>query len=163
MATVVPSAWTVKSIKGHLHASCTVTTDASQEVAFTKKTPKELDTSKPYTLFIKTSDATDGAAAPVALHVGYGETFALAGTTARCTDTAGCIYGNVTNDTGYAAAGEVAIWMNPNLLVAPVVTIAAVATGLKFLSPVAPYHAFEIYAADAETLLTFTATFTIIQ
>jgi hypothetical protein len=163
MATVVPSAWAVVSAKEYLVAQCTVTTDASQEVLFTLKTPKELDTSKPYTLIVDADADQDGAAAPIAIYVGYDDTFALAGTTARCTVTKGCIYGEITDDLGYAAAASVAFWMNPGLSVANVVTIAAVATGMKFLSPTAPYHAFEMYAADGATLEVFTATFTIIQ
>lgn len=165
MAAQTVGSWTnLPTINGRYITQCQVTTDANNEILFTKKTPKELDTSKPYTLIIEASAAQDGAAAPVALHVGYKDNFALAGTTARATDTSGAMYGNITDDLGYAAAAIMSFLIDPDLPVANVVTIAAVATGMKFRPPKgAPYHAFELYAADAATLLAHTLTFTIIQ
>lgn len=164
MAAQTVGDWTTKTVNGHFVAECDVTTDANNEVLFTKKTPKELDPTKPWTLVIEASAAQDGAAAPVALHIGFGDDFALAGTTARCTDTSGCVYGNITDDLGYAAAAKMAFQMTPSSSgLANIVTIAAVATGMRFNVPIAPYYAFELYAADAATLLAHTLTFTIIQ
>ena len=165
MAAQTIGNWTWKSINGKFIATCDVTTDANNEILFTKKTPKQLDGSRPWTLIIAADAAQDGAAAPVSLHVGYDEDFALAGTTARATVTHGARYGNITDDIGYAAAVPgMAFQMTPSSTgLANIVTIGAVATGMRFNVPVAPYYAFELYAADAATLLAHTLTFTLIQ
>lgn len=165
MAAQTVGSWTVKSVEGHIVATCICTTDANNEILFTNKTPDELDTSKPWTLIIKASAAQDGAAAPVALHIGYSSSFALAGTTARATVTDGAMFGNITDDLGYAAAVPgMAFQMTPaSTGLANIVTIAAVATGMRFNVPVVPYYAFELYAGDSATLLAHTLTFTIIQ
>jgi hypothetical protein len=165
MAAQTVGDWTVKTVCDKFFlATCQVTTDANNEILFTKKTPRELDGSKPWLLIIEASAAQDGAAAPVALHVGYGDDFALAGTTARAIITNGAMYGNITDDLGYAAAAKMAFQITPSSSgLANIVTIAAVATGMRFNAPVAPYYAFELYAADAATLLAHTLTFTIIQ
>jgi hypothetical protein len=165
MAAQTIGNWSELTVNGKYVATCQCTTDATNEVLFTKKTPKGLEGTKPWTLIIAASAAQDGAAAPVALHVGYSDNFALAGTTARCTVTDGAMYGNITDDIGYAAAVPgMAFQMTPSISgLANIVTIAAVATGMRFNVPVAPYYAFELYAADAATLLAHTLTFTIIQ
>ena len=166
MAAQTVGNWsTPKTVNGRMITTCDVTTDATNEILFTKKTPKELDGNKPWTLIISADAAQDGAAAPVALHVGYADNFALAGTTARATVTSGARYGNITDDLGYAAAVPgMAFQMTPSSSgLANIVTIAAVATGMRFNVPVAPYYAFELYAADAATLLAHTLTFVIIQ
>jgi hypothetical protein len=166
MAAQTISAWTCTSVNGKLVAQCTAYTDATNEVVFTKKTPKELNTRKPYTLIISADAAQDGAAAPVSIHVGYGEDFALAGTTARCTVTSGFKHGNIADDVGYAAAGAIAIIIAPQRT-SGFTNVAAIASpqtvGFKYHLPMAPYHAYELYAADAATLLAHTLTFTIMQ
>ena len=54
--------------------------------------------------------------------------------------------------------------MNPGSTgLANVVTVAAVATGMRHNVPVFPYYAFELMADDAATLLAHTLTFKIIQ
>lgn len=165
MAAQTVGAWTEKTVGDFTIFTCTVTTDASNEILFTNKTPDNLDTSRPWTLIIAASAAQDGAAAPVALHIGYDTDFALAGTTARATVTSGAMYGNITDDLGYAAAVPgMAFQMVPSSSgLANIVTIAAVATGMRFNVPVAPYYAFELYAADGATLLAHSLTYTIIQ
>lgn len=167
MAAQTVGDWTTSSVGRngeYFKATCQCTTDATNEILFTKKTPRELDGTKPWTLIIEASAAQDAAAAPVALHVGHGDDFALAGTTARAVDTSGCMYGNITDDLGYAAAAKMAFQMTPSSSgLANIVTIVAVATGMRFNVPPAPYYAFELYAADAATLLAHTLTFTIIQ
>lgn len=164
MAAQTVGDWTEKTVNGIYTTTCQVTTDAANEILFTKKTPLGLNPKKPWTLVIEASAAQDGAAAPVALHIGYDDNFALAGTTARATVTSGCMYGNITDDLGYAAAAKMAFQITPaSSGLANIVTIAAVATGMRFNAPVAPYYAFELYAADAATLLAHTLTYTIIQ
>lgn len=165
MAAQTVGAWTTRTVNDKFFiATCQCTTDATNEILFTNKTPRELDGSEPWTLIIEASAAQDGAAAPVALHIGYDNDFALAGTTARATITSGAMFGNITDDLGYAAAAKMAFQITPaSSGLANIVTIAAVATGMRFNAPVAPYYAFELYAADAATLLAHTLTFTIIQ
>ncbi len=157
--------WDDHSTQDFFISQCEVTTDAVNEILFTKKTPNGLDGSKPWTLIIAADAAQDGAAAPVALHVGYDDDFALAGTIARATVTSGAMYGNITDDLGYAAAVPgVAFQMMPSSSgLANIVAIASVATGMRFNVPIAPYYAFELYAADNATLLAHTLTYTIIQ
>lgn len=167
MAAQTVGDWTMSSVGRNgafLKATCQVTTDANNEILFTKKTPAELDSSKPWALIVEASAAQDGAAAPLALHIGYGDDFALAGTTARATITSGAMFGNITDDLGYAAAAKMAFLMTPaSTGLANIVTIAAVATGMRFNVPIVPFYAFELYAADGATLLAHTLTFTIIQ
>ncbi len=166
MAAQTVGAWTDKSVRDFYIATCEVTTDAINEILFTNKTPVGLDGSKPWTLIIAADAAQDGVAAPVALHVGTADDFALAGTTARATVTSGSMYGNVIDDLGYAGAvAGISILMDPNLVQAVNVTLSghAAAGGLMFKPPPAPYYAFELYAADSATLLAHTLTYTIIQ
>lgn len=165
MAAQTVGAWTTTYLPGFKKIVCEVTTDNANEILFTNKTPDTLDTSKPWVLTIAASAAQDGAAAPVAIHIGYSTDFALAGTTARATVTDGAMFGNITDDLGFAAAVPgMSFNMTPGSSgLANIVTIAAVATGMRFNVPVVPYYAFELYAADSATLLAHTLTYTIIQ
>ena len=165
MAAQTVSNWTSTSLNGFAVHSCTAYTDANNEVNWTKKTPKGLDTSRPWSLIVSASAAQDGAAAPLMIWGGYSDDFALAGTTARATATDGVQIGELTDDLGYAAAVlGVHFAMSPGSTgLANVVTIAAVATGLRHNVPVFPYYAFELMADDAATLLAHTLTFKIIQ
>ena len=166
MAVQIVSAWsTPTTINGQMITSCTAYTDAANEVNYTLKTPKQLDTRKPWTLIVSASAAQDGAPAPLMIWGGYAEDFAISGTTARCTATSGVQIGELTDDLGFAAAvAGIAFNMTPGSSgLADVVTIAAVATGMRFNVPVFPYYAFELMADDAATLLAHTLTFRIIQ
>jgi len=163
MAAQTVSEWSVVTVNNKTIAQCTTYTDANNLCNWTNKTPKQIDVSKKYTLIVSASAAQDGAAAPIALYVGYGDDFALAGTTGRPTVTSGAEYANITDDLGYAAAVlGVAFTIDPNLPITEVVAIANVRTGMKFLSPVGAYHAFSMNAASG-TLLAHTLTWTIIQ
>ena len=165
MAAQTVGAWTKKTVKGQLVMQCEVTTDAANEVLWTLKTPDELDTRKPWTLIVAASAAQDGAAAPLMLWGGYDSDFVLSGTTARATAISGAQLGELTDDLVYAAAvAGMAFKMTPGSSgLADIVTIAAVATGMRFNVPVMPYYAFELMADDAVTLLAHTLTFTIVQ
>jgi len=165
MAAQTVSEWTESTINGMYYASCTALTDANNEVNYTKKTPSGLDPSKPWTLIVSASAAQDGAAAPLMIWGGYTHDFAISGTTARCTATDGVQIGELTDDLGYAAAvAGMGFNMTPGSSgLANIVTIAAVATGMRFNVPVFPYYAFELMADDAATLLAHTLTFRIIQ
>ena len=165
MAAQTQTAWVETSINGFTVLSSTATTDAVNEVNWSLKTPKALDTSKPWSLIVSASAAQDGAAAPLMLWGGYSDDFALAGTTARATATDGVQIGELTDDLGYAGA---VLGMNFAMTpgssgLANVVTVAAVATGMRHNVPVFPYYAFELMADDAATLLAHTLTFKIVQ
>lgn len=165
MAAQTQTAWTETSINGYTVLSSTATTDASNEVNWSLKTPKSLDTTKPWSLIVSASAAQDGAAAPLMIWGGYSDDFALAGTTARATATDGVQIGELTDDLGYGGAvAGMNFAMTPGSSgLANVVTIAAVATGMRHNLPIFPYYAFELMADDAATLLAHTLTFKIIQ
>jgi len=165
MAAQTVSDWTTISLNGFTIHTCTATTDATNEVNWTKKTPDSLDTSKPWSMVVSASAAQDGAAAPLMIWGGYASDFALAGTTTRATATNGVQIGELTDDLGYGAAvAGMEFNMTPGSSgLANIVTIAAVATGMRFNVPIFPYYAFELMADDAATLLAHTLTFRIIQ
>ena len=165
MAAQTVGAWTESTIQGCYYATCAVTTDANNEVLWTNKTPNGLDPKKPWTLVVSASAAQDGAAAPLMVWGGYADNFALAGTTARATATSGAQLGELTDDLGYAAAvpGMAFNMMPGSSGLANIVTIAAVATGMRFNVPIMPYYAFELMADDSATLLAHTLTYRIIQ
>ena len=165
MAAQTQTAWSASTVNGYAIYTSTSTTDANNEVNWSLKTPVELNTSAPWSLIVAASAAQDGAAAPLMLWGGYSDDFALAGTTARATATDGVQIGELSDDLGYAAAVlGVNFAMNPGSTgLANVVTIAALATGLRHNVPVFPYYAFELMADDAGTLLAHTLTFKIIQ
>lgn len=165
MAAQTVSDWAVTTVGDFKVITCTALTDATNEVNWTKKTPAALDTSKPWTLIVSASAAQDAAAAPLMIWGGYKSDFALSGTTARATATSGAQLGELTDDLGYAAAVTgLSFNMTPGSSgLANIVTIAAVATGMRFNVPIMPYYAFELMADDAVTLLAHTLTFRIIQ
>tara|TARA_R110002167_G_scaffold85904_2_gene232744 strand:- start:1573 stop:2130 length:558 start_codon:yes stop_codon:yes gene_type:complete len=165
MAAQTQTAWAETSINGYKILSSTATTDATNEVNWSLKTPKSLDTTQPWSLIVSASAQQDAAAAPLMIWGGYSDDFALAGTTARATATDGVQIGELSDDLGYGAAVlGVNFAMNPGSTgLANVVTIAALATGLRHNVPVFPYYAFELMADDAATLLAHTLTFKIIQ
>ena len=165
MAAQTQTAWSASTVNGFGVWTGTSTTDANNEVNWSLKTPVELNTSAPWSLIVAASAAQDGAAAPLMIWGGYSDDFALAGTTARATATDGVQIGELTDDLGYAAA---VLGMNFAMTpgssgLANVVTVAAVATGMRHNVPVFPYYAFELMADDAATLLAHTLTFKIVQ
>ena len=165
MAAQTQTAWTISTVNGFKIMTSTATTDANNEVNWSLKTPVELDTSKPWSLIVSADAAQDGAAAPLMIWGGYSDDFALAGTTARATATDGVQLGEFTDDLGYggAVAGKHFAMTPGSTGLANVVTIAALATGMRHNVPVFPYYAFELMADDAATLLAHTLTFKIVQ
>lgn len=72
--------WTPDTVNGHLVLKCTLT-QASTTIydGWTKKTPRELDTTKPFIVYFNTAGtALDGATLPVDLWIGYDDNAALA-------------------------------------------------------------------------------------
>lgn len=157
------SAWTLKSAKNNqlMVATCTVTATTAENDAYTLKTPKELNPAKPWSLIVKTSAASDGAALPLDLWVGYSDNFVLSGDSTTVAATDGVNYKQLTDDIGYSAASSACFYFDPSQQVADVVTIAAIATGYKVKVPIAPFYAFNLDGGS--TLLAHTATYIIIQ
>lgn len=155
------SAWTDASANGKFVATCTVAATTSENDAYTLKTPKGLKVDQPWTLIVKTSAASDGAAVPLDLWVGYSDNFVLSGNDSTVAATDGVNYKQITDDIGYSAASSACFFFDPQQAVADVVTIAAIATGYKVKIPIAPYYAFNLDGGS--TLLAHTATYIIIQ
>lgn len=160
------SAWTVSTLgegaKKTLVASCTVTATTAENDAYTVKTPDALDPTKPWILGLKFAATPDGSALPVDLYIGYDSSFAISGDAGTVSATGGAKYKQIMDDVVLAVSPLMYVWqMDPNLAVADVVTVAAIATGLKIKVPVAPYYAFNLNGAS--TLAATTATWVIIQ
>ena len=155
------SAWSSKTVNGLAIHTCTVTATTAENDAYTLKTPAELDVKKPWTLVVKTSAASDGAAVPLDLWVGYSKNFALSGDSTTVAATDGVNFKQITDDIGYSAASSACFYFDPQQAVTDVVTIAAIASGYKVKIPIAPFYAFNLDGGS--TLLAHTATYVIIQ
>lgn len=154
--------WTNKTCNGKSVWTSTITVDTANAVAWTNKTPKELNTAKPCTVLITLDTALDTQAVPLALYYGYTDSAALSGTASvTATDAA---YGvQLLDDGGYASPTVTrSIVLDPHQSVADVVTYAAVATGLKVKPAIVPYYLFN-FTAGLGTLLGAVITIRIIQ
>ena len=155
-------AWTVNSVNGKTIMECTVVSTTAENDAYTLKTPKELDGSKPWMLFYAASGTPDGSALPLDVWVGFKSDFALSGDGATVAATSGSNYKQIMDDVVLAVSPAYYCWqIDPNLAVADVVTAAAIATGLKVKLPAAPYYAFNLDGAS--TLAAVSHYFKIIQ
>lgn len=142
-------AWTEKFVNGVYTAACTVVSTTAENDAYTLKTPKDggFDPSKPWTLLYFASATPDAQALPFDLWIGYDDSFVIAGDggTVAATSALGSNYVSIMDDVVLAVTPIAYSWqMDPNLAVADVVTVAAIATGLKVKVPVAPYYAFNL-------------------
>jgi len=157
------SDWTVTSVNGLLKATCTVVSTAAENDAYTKKTPKQLYPKQPWTLIYSAAHTPDGQALPLDIWIGYADNFALSGDGANVVATGtGSNFKQIFDDVVLAVAPlGYTFQFDPNLAVADVVTVAAIATGAKVKVPVAPYYAFNLDGGS--TLAATTHTFTIIQ
>jgi len=155
------NAWTEKFVNGCYVAECSVVATTDESDAYTKKTPPNLDPTKPWTLSFYSAIAADNSV-PIDLWIGWDDRFALSGDTTTVTAGAyGSNYKNIMNDAVTAIADNPFTWiMDPDLAVADVVTAAAIASGLKVKTPVAPYYAFNI---DGATLVATTSYWKITQ
>ena len=165
MAAQTQTAWTTTHLRGFNVYSSTSTTDTANDSNWSLKTPGSLDSSKPWSLIISADAAQDGAAAPIMIWGGYTDDFALAGTAGRATATDGVQLGELTDDIGYAGAvAGVNFNMTPGSSgLANIVTIAAVATGMRFNVPIFPYYGFELHSDDGGVLAAHTLTWKIVQ
>jgi len=155
-------AWTFDTVDGYMVFSNRVTATEAENDAYTVKTPKELDSSRPWTLALTFSGTPDGQALPVDLWIGWSSDFALSGDGASVVATDGGKFKQIFDDCVLAVSTLNYTWlMDPELPVADVVTVAAVATGPKIKIPVMPYYAFSLNGGS--TLAAVYATWKIIQ
>jgi len=158
--------WAESSANGSYVATLTVTATTAENDAYTLRTPKGLDPTKPWILSLHSSAAPDGATAiPVDLWIGWSDNFALAGndnTTLPLVSNTGGNFKTIMDDAKGAVSGVVYQWiMDPYMQVADVVTLGAIASGLKVRVPIAPYYIFNLDGAG--TLDAHSATWTITQ
>ncbi len=143
-------------------AKCTTACDATLLDEYTLKTPAALDTSRPYTLFVSAAATKDGQAVPLDLWLGFSDNFVISGNNTSVVAVDGAKFKRLTDDV-VLAVGNVqhAFLIDPNLPVADVVTVAAIATGYKVRCAPAPYHAFHLDGGTA--LSADLVTWTIVQ
>lgn len=144
-------------------ATCTVVCTTAENDAYTKKTPANLDPTKPFTLFYFASATPDGVALPLDLWIGFNSSFALTGDGGTVGAGAnGANWKTIMDDVVLAVTPVVYAWnLDPSLAVADVVTVGAIASGLKAKVPVVPYFAFNLDGGS--TLNAVTNTFVITQ
>jgi len=156
------SAWSVKTVQQRMIATCTVVATTAENDAYTLKTPTGLNPTKPFTLLYKAAATPDGQALPLDLWIGYGDDFVMSGDGANVVATNGAKFKQIFDDVVLAVTPLIYTFLlDPDLPVADVVTVAAIATGPKVKIPVAPYYAFNLNGGS--TLAATTHTFTIIQ
>lgn len=126
--------------------TCNVAFTTDETDAYTLKTPTELDPTKPWTLAIKCAATPDGQALPLDIWIGWNDSFALSGQGANVTAGAnGGKFKQIFDDVVLAVTTLVYTFlMDPDLPVADVVTVGAIATGPKVRIPPAPYYAFNL-------------------
>jgi len=143
-------AWTAKSVNGLYRATCNVAFEASDTDAYTLKTPAALNPTKPWTLIIAAAATVNGEAQPLDIWVGHTDDFALSGQGASVVAADGGMFKQICDDCVLAVTTvEYVFYMEPQLAVADVVTVAAIASGFKINIPVAPYYAFNLDGSTA--------------
>jgi hypothetical protein len=156
-STLTKGAWTGKTFNGVNIWTCTVTATTADYDIHTLKTPKGLDITKPWGLFVNTASATlDGtvAAIPVDLYVGWDDSLEITENNAPVV-TGGVLYKVDIYDDVRTAVSY--IQMFPDIEVAE--DVAGVAA--KCYIPIAPYYAFNLDCASA--LSAGDCTFRIVQ
>lgn len=124
---------------------CNVAFTTAENDAYTLKTPKSLDTSKPWQMLMSFSATPDGQALPVDLWGGFSDTFALSGDGANVVATNGVKIKQIMDDVVLAVTPLIYTFtFDPDLPVADVVTVAAIGSGLKVRIPVFPYYAINL-------------------
>ena len=143
-------------------STCNVAFTTAENDAYTLKTPMGLDPLKPWTLLVKFAATPDGSALPLEIYGGYTESFAVTGDGATIGATDGVKLKQVFDDVVLAVTPlTYQITFDPNLPVADVVTVAAIASGPKVRIPPMSHYAFNLNGAS--TLNATNADFTIIQ
>ena len=140
MMALTQGAWTSKTVNGKFVSYCDVTQTAAEYISATVKAPAELDTSKPFRLFVNTEGATiDGSATAVNIYGGYSDNFALTVTTSAVAVTDGALIASgVIDDVKSTCLSTL---VDPNYTGAKVAsTLAGVGGVVNCGSP--PYIAF---------------------
>ena len=147
---IAQNAWTSNTVNGFMVATCTFASDASLFDTYTLKIPANLlDGTKPWLAFFSAAATIDAQAVPMEIWVGYDDNFALTGDTPTL-GTSGGLFKQLTDDLVLAVTTvEHVFLIHPNLGVADVVTVAAIATGYKANVPASPYYAFAINGGSA--------------
>lgn len=142
-------AWTKTASEGYNKWECTVLQTSSENDAYTVKTPAELDGTRPWHMAMSASATADGAALPLDIWLGFNDTFALSGNNAAVTaGSNGYKFKQLCDDCVLAVTTlKYSFMFDPNLPVADVVTVAAIAAGYKARIPAAPYYAFNLNGA----------------
>lgn len=156
-------AWTRKpSGKNTMIVTCNVAFTTGENDAYTLRTPADLDPTKQWSLLFKATATPDGQALPLDIWGGYSSSFALSGDGANVVATDGVKLKQVFDDVVLAVSPLIyQFTFDPYLPVADVVTVSAIATGLKVRIPVLPYYAFNLNGGS--TLNATNADFTIVQ
>ena len=158
------SVWTKTASEGFSKWECTVLHTSSENDAYTVKTPLELDGGRPWHMAMSASATADGAALPLDMWVGFNDSFALSGNDAAVTaGTNGYKFKQLLDDCVLAVTTlKYSFMFDPELPVADVVTVAAIANGFKARIPKAPYYAFSLNGGGTLNN-TITTTWTIYQ
>lgn len=155
-------AWSEKTVNKMYRATCNVAFTTGETDAYTLKTPDGLDARRPWSLIVAAAATADGQALPLDIWVGHDSDFVLSGQGASVVATNGGMFKQICDDCVLAVTTvEYVFYMEPQLAVADVVTVAAIATGFKINIPVAPYYAFNLDGGSA--LAATNCDFTIVQ
>ena len=157
-------AWTTQlsGDSGFYVTKCNVAFTTAENDAYTLKTPRLLDTTKQWTMLLACAATPDGSALPLDIWGGYGDSFALSGDGATVAATNGVLIKQVFDDVVLAVSPLIyQFTFDPDLPVADVVTVSAIATGPKIRIPIMPHYAFNLDGAS--TLNATNCDFTIIQ
>ena len=156
--------WTKTASNGYNKWECTVAHTNSENDAYTVKTPSQLDGNRPWHMAMSASATADGAALPLDIWLGYNDSFALSGNDAAVTaGTNGYKLKQICDDCVLAVTTlKYSFMFDPELPVADVTTVAAIANGFKARIPAAPYYAFNLNGADTLNN-SITTTWTIYQ
>lgn len=154
--------WIESFANGVYTATNLVTQTTAENDAYTLKTPKNLDPTREWTLYYQADVTPDGSALVLEIFTGFADNFVVTGDAGTIGATSGAKYADLIDDVVAAVPPLIYSWkLDPRLNVADVVTVAAIATGLKMKIPVAPYYAFNLNATS--TLNAAVNTFTIVQ
>ena len=124
--------------------------DNGESDIFTKRTPKTLDPSKPFSVAVQFSNTPDGAGLPIKLWAGFADDFALSGDTTTVAATNGFQVKQILDVAEGAVTNPYVIYCDPQLPVADVVAVASIGSGLKVRTPELPY--FIVHFDGASTL-----------
>lgn len=161
------SVWSSETVGDQVVVSCSVTATTAENDAYTKWLDLKafgLDATKALTLIYYASATPDGQALPLDMWIGWKKGTEISGDGATVACAVGAKYKQIFDDVVLAVDDTPLAYawqLDPNLAVADVVTVAAIATGPKVKIPQMPLIAFN--ANGGSTLAAATHYFKIIQ